>query len=936
MKKSMYVKVRIFLLLGFFLLLPFMLFGYNPPAGGSEFHDIGSPSSLGSGASVTDTEALHPGTYNPAAAGTREQFSLSGSYIGFLGPQGGEAGLFGHGANLDVIIPTVFGNILGGASFYHSQMPGMFLGTMAVFRVGYSREIFNNVYIGGNGVLKIGKKDSAGFGIAGDIGFLHTPGDLGFFKNFSWGFAGKELGLPYDPDNGNVEDDRSAVPAPFTPAIGFAFNPLELEEIALRFHGDLSFPTFSSLRIGTGLKFYYQDVFTVKTAMHFDTLQLADPSMADRSLIPSLGIQFNLSNIIASGERNKKPEESRSPGSNNGGVKIEAAAAPLTAGVWAASLGTEILIGELDEDPPRISITYPETQYISPNNDGIQDELTIPIHIEDPSYVQGYTLKIFNHQGNLVREIKNKDPRPENFSFSGAIERIGTAERGISVPENLEWTGLTDAGPLAEDGTYTFHLEAWDTKGNRGKSNSYEVILDNTPPQAEISVYTRDELIFSPNNDGKKDNFPIHQEGTKELHWEGVFYSKDGTKIRDFNFNNSTPLEIEWDGRDFSGELAADGVYRYVLTGWDAAGNKTKEVLNSIILSTADTSVFITTDLGVFSPNTDGEFDILTLYPVVSMSEGLETWVIRIVSKDGRIVKEFTGTEVPDQEYHWNGLGNGKTAPEGEYQAEFALKYTNGNTPQAASRWFLLDTTPPEVEAEISPIPFSPDNDGVDDVLKINLAVTEASSVQSWEVTILDQRRKVFDTISGTGTPREELVWRGYSTQGELVQSAEDYPYILTITDEVENTAAYEGIIPVDVLVIREDGKLKIRISNITFAPNSPDLISEDLEKAEKNIKILSRVAELLKKYSSYSVRIEGHAVRVHWADKERGEREEIEELLPLSSARAETVKAALVDFGISPDRLTTKGLGGREPLVPHKDEENRWKNRRVEFILVK
>jgi flagellar motor protein MotB len=29
-------------------------------------------------------------------------------------------------------------------------------------------------------------------------------------------------------------------------------------------------------------------------------------------------------------------------------------------------------------------------------------------------------------------------------------------------------------------------------------------------------------------------------------------------------------------------------------------------------------------------------------------------------------------------------------------------------------------------------------------------------------------------------------------------------------------------------------------------------------------------------------------------------------------------------------------GVGGKDPLVPHSDLENRWKNRRVEFILEK
>ena len=51
---------------------------------------------------------------------------------------------------------------------------------------------------------------------------------------------------------------------------------------------------------------------------------------------------------------------------------------------------------------------------------------------------------------------------------------------------------------------------------------------------------------------------------------------------------------------------------------------------------------------------------------------------------------------------------------------------------------------------------------------------------------------------------------------------------------------------------------------------------------------------------------------------------------------RAKTVKAALIDYGIKEDKIAVYGIGGANPLVPFSDSENRWKNRRVEFILVK
>jgi outer membrane protein OmpA-like peptidoglycan-associated protein len=170
------------------------------------------------------------------------------------------------------------------------------------------------------------------------------------------------------------------------------------------------------------------------------------------------------------------------------------------------------------------------------------------------------------------------------------------------------------------------------------------------------------------------------------------------------------------------------------------------------------------------------------------------------------------------------------------------------------------------------------------------------------------------------------------------VQSAEDYPYTLTIEDELGNSGTVSGVIPVDVLVVREDGKLKIRISSINFMPNSAELVSQqqDQELYRKNMRVLEMLAEKLKKYRRYDIRLEGHAVSVYWDNPERAAREEEEELKPLSLARAKTVKEALDERGIAPGRMSTVGLGGTQPIVPHGDLENRWKNRRVEFILLK
>ncbi|MDC7241768.1 MAG: OmpA family protein, partial [Spirochaetales bacterium] len=96
------------------------------------------------------------------------------------------------------------------------------------------------------------------------------------------------------------------------------------------------------------------------------------------------------------------------------------------------------------------------------------------------------------------------------------------------------------------------------------------------------------------------------------------------------------------------------------------------------------------------------------------------------------------------------------------------------------------------------------------------------------------------------------------------------------------------------------------------------------------------RLAEVLKKYGSYKILVEGHAVSEYYDNPVRAAREEREELQPLSLSRAAAVRSELRKLGISESRMDVAGKGGTEPIVPHSDLENRWKNRRVEFILIK
>jgi len=141
--------------------------------------------------------------------------------------------------------------------------------------------------------------------------------------------------------------------------------------------------------------------------------------------------------------------------------------------------------------------------------------------------------------------------------------------------------------------------------------------------------------------------------------------------------------------------------------------------------------------------------------------------------------------------------------------------------------------------------------------------------------------------------------------------------------------------VPVDILVLGTPDRLQIVLSSIYFAPNTPDYrYTISPEQAAKNLDTLDRLAETLKRYPNYNIALEGHAVSVLWDKGQRAVTEHIEVLIPLSQARADAIRTALIERGIDGARMSARGFGGSRPVVPHGDLENRWKNRRVEFIL--
>ncbi len=1316
-----------------------------PPSAGELRYRLLSPFYLGGGAHITRTETQHGILLNPAVAAGFQRTVLDLNYINLQGLDTVKG--MGHSANIGISIPVRRGVISTTMGFLDTKAyeeTEMDLGTSAYLSAAFSKAIYSDLWFGIGLVGDLGQLDGTiQGGAALNVGFLHIPDDIWGLKNFSWGGSITGVGYRFGSSSRGY---FNAIPGNITPAVGFALDLLNGEKTRLAVRTDLRLPSVTDLWLGVAGDLYLGQSARFSVSSSLTIRDAISGSL--NTLIPS--VTFGLNFALGKAGKERKIQTSE--------LDIQAAASPLYAGIWGFGGGVMLPFGVKDTNPPVITMESDEIQYVSPNYDGVQDELILPYKVKDERFITTYKWQIVDSGGNPVRTFVNKEERPENESVQNLWTRLIAPRTGIPLPEVLRWDGITDAGTTAADGQYAVSLQFSDDNNNSALSESIPIVLDTAAPELKLQVVEGLDLIFSPDGDGLKDSFPVQQEGSQEYRWEAEFQDAAGNSVRTWTWSGSSPEVLDWDGRSDEGSAILDGVYRYIVQSTDEAGNATMGSIEGIIIDTKRPEIGLSIDRAVFSPGTASRFSTLTLTPEVSLISGIVDWSVDIVGVNGEsdrswtrtgsspipeelrldgmnnarqpleegeyfgrlrleydngyisetsspgfvidrtppqasvranwnvfspqegshrdrvtfkqdsspektwkgtirnsqgdIVNEWSWIEVADTSLVWDGrsstgrlvadgeytyvlfstdeagntgqsspvsvkvdtrsvkasltasldvfgpTGNGQkdevsfflsaqddspvagwnlsivdsrgntvmnwtgegalpdqqiwngrsrsgtrvddgdytgnltvnyvkgtsasastgsltvdtespfievsvrdplfspdgdgekdvleilqqsseeerfeaylrdekgetvrswlwsdslksidwdgtdvsgnslpdgvysyvitgtdragnettrrienlqidTKPtpvyltakegyvkagetdeekfqsfvsvvpntagidswvfsiedaeeqtivsqsgedavpgrfewdgtdargkpvEGVFKGVLTVHYAKGTKPRAESRAFVSDGSPPHLEVTINPQPFSPDDDNVDDEVVIGFLVEDSSRISEWSFNILDPRKRNYISFSGRGRPSERIIWDGRSGKGELVESAEDYPYTFEVTDILGHTASSEGFIPVDVLVVREGNRLKIRINNMTFQPSSPRLTITG-DEGRKNIKVLDRLAEIMKKYGRYRIIVEGHAVSLKWDNPAAAKREQDSILVPLSKNRAETVVRELSNRGIISNRLTAIGIGGSKPIVPHGDVEERWRNRRVEFYLEK
>lgn len=563
----------------------------------------------------------------------------------------------------------------------------------------------------------------------------------------------------------------------------------------------------------------------------------------------------------------------------------------------------------------------------------------------------------FSPNGNKVKDTitftpvtATKDVVSYDFTIKNkAGKAVYTVKESKKLPVNFVWDGKDDSKILCSDGMYFAQLSVLAANGSTASASTQNFELDTLAPNLTAETPWS---FFAPSGNGAQKNIPVTiKECSAEKLWVAEVRDAKDKAVKKFSWNGSKE-SFAWDGTDESGNLAANGKYNIVIFSTDDAGNSFSTELKGIILDNRETKAYITAEYEGISPNNDGYLDTQKFEIRTSVADNIKSWNFDVRKEDGTSVyalSEKDSANLPAA-INWNGAGKDGLACEGTFTGTLEVVYNNGNKVSAVSSPFICTATAPKLTVKTAPEYFSPDNDGVDDDLYIKLAGSTKAKIKNWSFVIKDPKGKDFWKTSGKSQITERIIWDGLSNlqkdvngNAERVQSAMDYPYEFTVTDNLGMTSTVKGVIPVDVLVIRDGNLLKMAVPSIIFESDAANFQTAnaklDADKVSNNIKVLNRIADILKKFKDYKVTIVGHANKI----TDNPEEETVDNLaqwgrasMPLSKERADAIKVYLTKRGVNAAALSTEGMGGTKPVVNPKDKDNNWKNRRVEFILQK
>ncbi|MGL5956604.1 MAG: gliding motility-associated C-terminal domain-containing protein [Brevinema sp.] len=420
------------------------------------------------------------------------------------------------------------------------------------------------------------------------------------------------------------------------------------------------------------------------------------------------------------------------------------------------------------------------TNYFSPNNDLIQDDITFLPTVYGT--VDAWRLIILDSRGFLVRSFEGtQNTIDDPFGVSTFFYNYFIPTRSHDIPTSVLWDGTDNNGVLLADGTYYALLSIRHNENEFSTSQTNIIILDNTKPHASLEI--KQKYLYLGEN--PESELYITQSLSVTDPWSAKLIDNTDNKIiaQWFWKKGEAPQTVQWKLSNPKRINVAHGKFSYIVSSYDQAGNFTENKIQDITIETRLRNPKISIPYNKFSPNHDGVFDEITIIPDYGIITGLEKSCLSVYNEAGdKIYQTILIDDLP-KTLKWKGIdNNGFPAPEGDYLVTLEQHYNDKQQFHSQAIAVSLDITPPMFSTIFQPKRFSPDNNGTDDVLKIDFSAQDRHNIGEWKIIIKNSNDQILHTFQGK-EQEKKLFWNPNN-----IFSQELIFFEIMIQDELGNT----------------------------------------------------------------------------------------------------------------------------------------------------
>jgi hypothetical protein len=213
---------------------------------------------------------------------------------------------------------------------------------------------------------------------------------------------------------------------------------------------------------------------------------------------------------------------------------------------------------------PKPAVLHIPEKIISPNGDGVKDQITFDMEV-----AEGVAWQL---------EIQKRTDEDK-------LNRILQRYSGTGLPSTkIAWEGEDDSGDRVSDGTYTAQWFTMDQAGDRQLQTEVKITVDTTPASLEISA---EPPVFASSDKETVLQMPKVHLQASDLNplarWQLQFFDGDQKLVHRIDDEGEPSDTVVWNNWEQS-DNSQKATYRCVLTVHDIAGNRsTGEASFSII-----------------------------------------------------------------------------------------------------------------------------------------------------------------------------------------------------------------------------------------------------------------------------------------------------------------------------------------------------------------